>query len=346
MNPVEVKLGLVLSGGGAKGAYHAGVIKYLAEAGILINAISGASIGALNGAIISNSDNLVEASKNLLDLWSCLASSSPLKLKDKLYEEYALYLACLIVTSSSHLLLSLPSAADGISNVLEELCKNGVYDDSHIKALIQKYTTPHGLNNGIPLYVSLYESDGGISAVAESTLAAIGLIDTKPSEFLLIQSLPQNMQQNAVFASASLPLIFRPQTINSRTYIDGGIGGWKKSQGNTPITPLVEIEKCTNIIVTHLSDASLWNRHDFKTASILEARPKKRINKDGILTDLLDFSADSINRLVNQGYEDAYRCIGNIDKALKQQYESEIIKKEMSHFLNKLDNDEFSMDDF
>ena len=51
------KLGLVLSGGGAKGAYHVGVIKALYELGIQIDMLSGASIGALNGAVLLSADS-------------------------------------------------------------------------------------------------------------------------------------------------------------------------------------------------------------------------------------------------------------------------------------------------
>ena len=45
----EMKTGLVLSGGGAVGAYQAGVVKALAECGTQISMVSGASIGAFNG---------------------------------------------------------------------------------------------------------------------------------------------------------------------------------------------------------------------------------------------------------------------------------------------------------
>ncbi len=43
--------GLVLSGGGGKGAYQAGAIKAIEEAKIPITAVSGASVGALNAAL-------------------------------------------------------------------------------------------------------------------------------------------------------------------------------------------------------------------------------------------------------------------------------------------------------
>lgn len=45
------KVGLVLSGGGAKGVAHIGVLKVLEEAGIPIDYISGTSMGAIVGAL-------------------------------------------------------------------------------------------------------------------------------------------------------------------------------------------------------------------------------------------------------------------------------------------------------
>ena len=45
------KIGLVLEGGGSKGAYQVGVLKALLENGYRFDAVTGTSIGALNGAI-------------------------------------------------------------------------------------------------------------------------------------------------------------------------------------------------------------------------------------------------------------------------------------------------------
>ena len=44
--------GLVLEGGGAKGAYQIGAWKAMREAGVKIKGIAGTSVGALNGALI------------------------------------------------------------------------------------------------------------------------------------------------------------------------------------------------------------------------------------------------------------------------------------------------------
>ena len=45
------KVGLVLSGGGAKGAAHIGVLKYIEEAGIPIDYIAGTSMGSIIGGM-------------------------------------------------------------------------------------------------------------------------------------------------------------------------------------------------------------------------------------------------------------------------------------------------------
>lgn len=51
-----VMLGLALEGGGAKGAYHMGVVKAYFEEGYYFDGVVGTSIGALNGAIIAQGD--------------------------------------------------------------------------------------------------------------------------------------------------------------------------------------------------------------------------------------------------------------------------------------------------
>lgn len=51
-----MKYGLVLAGGGVRGAYHLGVWRALTEMGIEISAISGASIGAVNGALLAQGE--------------------------------------------------------------------------------------------------------------------------------------------------------------------------------------------------------------------------------------------------------------------------------------------------
>ena len=47
---------IALEGGGARGAYQVGVWRALEEAGIRYNAVSGTSVGAINGALMAMRD--------------------------------------------------------------------------------------------------------------------------------------------------------------------------------------------------------------------------------------------------------------------------------------------------
>ena len=73
--PFEV-VALVLQGGGALGAYQAGVYDALSEAGIQPNWIAGMSIGAINAAIIAgNAPN--DRVDRLREFWMQVTSDGP-----------------------------------------------------------------------------------------------------------------------------------------------------------------------------------------------------------------------------------------------------------------------------
>ena len=50
----DVKVGLVLSGGGAKGLAHIGVLKAIEDAGVRIDYIAGTSMGAIVGGLYAS----------------------------------------------------------------------------------------------------------------------------------------------------------------------------------------------------------------------------------------------------------------------------------------------------
>ena len=64
---MEKEFALVLSGGGTRGAYQVGVWKALQDLGIKVKAITGTSIGSLNGALIlqGDTDGMIDIYKNL-----------------------------------------------------------------------------------------------------------------------------------------------------------------------------------------------------------------------------------------------------------------------------------------
>lgn len=75
------KTALVLGGGGAKGAYEAGVMKALKELNINIDIITGCSVGSINGAIAAQGE--VETA---LKIWKSLSTGKVLDLKDSVSE--------------------------------------------------------------------------------------------------------------------------------------------------------------------------------------------------------------------------------------------------------------------
>ena len=64
MNDKGQKLGLVLEGGGVKGAYQVGVLLAIRELGVEFDGVTGTSIGAINGALY-----LEGGYDKLLDVW-------------------------------------------------------------------------------------------------------------------------------------------------------------------------------------------------------------------------------------------------------------------------------------
>ncbi len=63
-------IGLVLSGGGARGSYQAGAIKALSESGLKFNLIAGTSVGALNGAFVAT-----EKITRMINIWENISPS-------------------------------------------------------------------------------------------------------------------------------------------------------------------------------------------------------------------------------------------------------------------------------
>src|SRR5690554_7077298 len=73
------KVGLVLSGGGAKGFAHIGVLKVLEEEGIQIDYIGGTSMGAIIGALYA-SGYTANQLDSLLDRKSTRLNSSHVRI--------------------------------------------------------------------------------------------------------------------------------------------------------------------------------------------------------------------------------------------------------------------------
>lgn len=321
----EMKVGLVLSGGGAKGAYQIGVLKALVELGARVDMVAGASIGALNGAVLASAPSLETGVERLGNLWMTMAEDSPISMRIPGY----LTLLC-----AAGLRMNGLAALDLVAKVARmaarhtciplalEVAKqfnSGVLCDKPLQALMDEYLDMEALASGLPLYVSVFESIDGFSDLGRVLSAELGVTDSSPSKFFHVQSLPVSEQKEVLLASAAIPLLFEPREVNGVMYSDGGQGGWSTMQGNTPISPLIEAG-CNMVIVTHLTDGSLWSRRDFPEANVLEIRPQSSIARDagflGGAKDLLGFDSTRIPSWIEQGYRDALHCIGRVMKPL------------------------------
>lgn len=321
--PEYGKVGLVLSGGGAKGAYQVGVLKSLVEFGVPVHVISGASIGALNGAVLASAPNLTEGTARLEEIWRELAHDSPLKHQVPSY--FQLLLAAGIrenlLVALIHSLMSIVQGSGlSLPDELHNRIHQGIMDDTPLKALLDKYIDHNALSNGIPFYVSVFKSFGGLLDLASVLAAELRLLESRDSEFIHIQSKSVSERKELLLASAAIPVAFAPRQVNGSMYSDGGQGGWTKAQGNTPISPLIDAG-CDVVIVTHLSDGSLWSRHDFPDTTIVEIRPQSSVARDdgllGGMKDLLGFDESKITSWIEQGYRDTQHCVGQIVQAGK-----------------------------
>ena len=331
------KIGLVLSGGGAKGAYEVGVIKYLAERNFRIDAISGASIGSLNGAVIASSENLNIATEKLLNIWTSVWQNQPigfdkLDIKDKSIINTILLLINYFGYSTlfNNFLI--------LKNIIDLNDDNGFFSNNTERQYIKNNIDFNKLISGIPFYVSVYESEGKLIDILKYISKT-----NKPSNYLKIQDYNDEKDIiNILLASSSIPYIFKAINLQGKKYYDGGLGDSYKIWGNTPIIPLIDNEKCDTIIVIHLSDGSLWDRNAFKTTNIVEIRPQSTIKRNGFL-DIVSFNENEINSWIKQGYNDAKIIIEKITKQFvnTNKISSEFIK--LNSKLNELQNDNFNI---
>ena len=315
MNPTT-KLGLVLSGGGAKGAYQAGVVRYLAEQNIQPDAVSGASIGSLNGAVVASADNIRLAAEILDRVWQEVAENSPLKM-DALAFIFPLLRVLLALFGGAPGRTVAVSVSQLASLFPEEYRKYiddpAFFDNSPSVDILRRYARLEDL--GLPFWVSIYESDGALKDVFSYLQANfIGFLESKDSEFRCVNLLAQDEKLKVLLASSAIPLAYEAQYLDGKKYYDGGLGGARTAQGNTPITPLIENEKCSHIIVTHLEDGSFWERTRFSETTILEIRPRG-IGRKGFF-DMVNFERDTILDWMEQGYQDAKVSIEPVFEAL------------------------------
>lgn len=176
--------GLVLEGGGAKGAYQIGAWKALAEAGVKIKGIAGTSVGALNGALICMGDL-----KNAEELWENISYSQIMSVEDEKMQE---------LMEGSHFRVEV------LREAIEHLSEGGL-DITPLKELIAARIDPEKIRNSpVDLYVLTFNVD-----------------EFKEMDIDIKQAEP-DLIQDYLLASAYLFPLFKNEKLHGKTYIDGG----------------------------------------------------------------------------------------------------------------------------
>ena len=330
---MKTKLGVVLSGGGAKGAYEAGFLKALSEFNIQPDAIAGTSIGALNGSLYSANVHTKEVAVLVDKIWKDLAKTPALQAdKKKVFKNIVE-----VITFFSPL-----APVSRLAKIISKGSdKEGVLSTSPVSNILEKYVPVDKLLNGLPFYVGVTKSSGNF----KDFLRIIEMENNGKTEYLKIQSLNKDDMYKAILASAALPLAFDAQEVNGVHYRDGCLGSLNNEWGNTPAKPLITEEKCTNLIVCHLNEGSYFNRHDpiFRDVAIIEIRPKNETFSS--MLDPLRFSVDKIDIWMQQGYEDSKRILSESFQALDGKYERVKSEIQSDYSIERLKSKKFFIPD-
>lgn len=180
--------GLVLEGGGAKGAYQIGAWKALREAGVRIRGVAGTSVGALNGALICMGD-LELAEK----LWKTIAYSKVMDVEDDLM---------------SRLFDKEKLDSEFLRTTLKDIFKvlgEGGADIAPLRRLIEENIDEEQIRNSpVEFYSCTYS-----------------VTDRKEMD-VDMKAVPEGQMQDMLLASSYLP-VFKNEKLHGKTYMDGGL---------------------------------------------------------------------------------------------------------------------------
>ncbi len=183
-------LGVALSGGGAKGFAHVGVLKVLEEFGLPVDVVTGTSMGSVVGGLyaMGYTSEMVEAIMYAQDWDGMFSNAVPRRLQpveQRVREERFL------------LTLPLRQGRPGLPA--------GLIPGQRIAMSLARFTLPvHAVRDFTKLPVPF-------ACVATDLETGEGV------------RLDQGSLHDAIHASIAIPTVFSPVKIGERTYIDGGV---------------------------------------------------------------------------------------------------------------------------
>lgn len=272
----DLKIGLVLSGGGAKGAYETGVFKTLWELQLVnqIKVISGTSIGAVNALLFAMNDE-----STCHNSWSNLSYSR------------------FIFGQENSRKLKITELLARVKNIGND---HGIIDQLKVGDIA--LLSQSGVENFIDEYVDMKvirDSGKYIYACAYN-------IDKERPEYFCLNNYNEEDMKSIVLASCSIPYIFKPITFRNERYADGGINPYsrlKHNADNVPIAPIRNHE-CDIIIVVHLSNKDTCIARSGDMKKIVEIYPSTSLELiNGIGT--INMNKSTLYQNIELGYRDS-----------------------------------------
>ena len=290
------KVGLVLSGGGAKGLAHIGALKVIDSLGVKIDYVAGTSMGAIIGALYASgySGNQLDSLFQEVDFDNLINDYLPRASKDfherNNNEKYAIKLPF------EDFKVKLPSALSRGQNTYSLILKLTL----HINQIDDFSKLP------IPFFCVATDIETGKAVILEKG----------------------NLTQ-AVMASGALPSLFQPVLINNQVLIDGGVAN------NYPVDEL-KAKGMDVIIGVDVQDGLASRKdltsapevliqiNNFRTINDMKLKAKK--TDIYIKPDIKDYNVVSFNeglKIINRGKSAAIEKADILkDLVSKEQVES------------------------
>jgi len=278
--PPRPSRGLVLSGGGARGAYQVGCFKAFRELGLDFPIVAGTSVGALNGALYCLDD--IDGAERI---WTTIATGDVLDVPSLVAG-----LVPLVAPGASSATASAPArkpwhaVLDITRTVLNAWRGFNRANKEKLACLLDRYLDPVALKRARRELI-----------VTITTLRGTHYESTRD---LSSRAIREHIQ-----ASASIPFVFDPVFSTSRLRLawDGGANLFNPG-ALTPIEPLHKRGVREMVVVWLVPEFKVLS-HLYPGARLTHIAPRKSLG------NFLRFSPGRARKLMEMGYEDAMKAL-------------------------------------
>jgi NTE family protein len=223
-------MALVLPGGGARGAYQAGVLERLGEAaeGLDFNIITGVSAGAINAAYLANSlETFAGASRALSELWAGLTTERVVKAAPVQMMGNVMRWGTQLLSGGVQ---PLPTA-------------RGLLNTAPLRAVLeQALAGPEGMLSGVASKLQAGRLDAfAVTTTSYETGYAVTFAQRRLGRPSLSWERPHRIGRSAqigidhVMASAALPIFFPAVQIDGAWHGDGSV------RDTAPLSPALHL---------------------------------------------------------------------------------------------------------